>query len=136
MSGKGIWPSVSIVLDASAALDIAVGLQPRLAMLLVGEDLHAPMTFDVEVASALRRLELTKVLTTEQVEAVRARLSPLAMARHPPAPHLIDVCWPWRHNITIQDGVYVALARMLRASLMTTDDRLAHAAADLVTVLG
>lgn len=126
---------MSVVLDASAALDIALGLRPRLAMLLVGEDLHVPMTFDVEVASALRRLELTKVLAAKQVEQVRTNMSTLALARHPPAPHLVDTCWPWRHNITIQDGVYVALARLLRARLLTTDDRLARAAGDLVTLL-
>ena len=126
---------MSVVLDASAALDIALGLRPRLAMLLVGEDLHAPMTFDVEVASALRRLELTKVLATEQIEQVRANMSSLALVRHPPAPQLINACWPWRHNITIQDGVYVALAHLLQASLMTTDHRLAVAAAALVTIV-
>jgi predicted nucleic acid-binding protein len=104
-------------------------------MLLVGEDLHAPMTFDVEVASALRRLELAKLLTTKQVEEVRRNVSSISMSRHPLVPHLIDTCWPWRHNITIQDGVYVALARLLGASLMTTDDRLARAAKKLVTVV-
>ena len=126
---------MSVVVDASAALDIALGRQPRLAMLLVGEDLHVPMTFDVEVPSALRRLELAKLLTTKQVEEVRGNVSLIAMSRHPLVPHLIDTCWPWRHNITIQDGVYVALARLLGASLMTTDDRLARAAKKLVAVL-
>jgi predicted nucleic acid-binding protein len=126
---------VSVVVDASAALDIALGRQSRLAMLLVGEDLHVPMTFDVEVPSALRRLELAKLLTTKQVEEVRRNVSSISMSRHPLVPHLIDTCWPWRHDITIQDGVYVALARLLGAGLMTTDDRLARAAKTLVTVL-
>jgi predicted nucleic acid-binding protein len=57
------------------------------------------------------------------------------MSRHPLVPQLIDTSWPWRHNITIQDGVYVTLARLLGASLMTTDDRLARAAKKLVSVL-
>ena len=126
---------MSVVLDASAALDIALGLQPRRAMLLVNEDLHAPMMFDVEIASALRRLERTDELSTKDVNQARTHVSSLAITRHPPAPYLVDTCWSWRHNITIQDGVYVALARLLHGSLMTTDDRLARAAADLVSIL-
>jgi predicted nucleic acid-binding protein len=126
---------MSVVLDASAALDLVLGLKPRLALQLVGEDLHVPMTFDVEVASALRRLELSGVLPTAQIDAAMARVSLVAVARHSPVPHLLDACWEWRHNITIQDGVYVALAHLLRAPLATTDDRLARAAGDLIQLI-
>jgi predicted nucleic acid-binding protein len=122
---------VSVVVDASAALDIGLGLQPRLAMLLEGEDLHVPMTFDVEVASALRRLELGGTLSPAQALEARANVG---MIRYPPGP-LIDRCWEWRHTITVQDGVYVALARILDARLLTTDDQLARAAVDLVPLL-
>lgn len=126
---------MSVVLDASAALDIALGLQPRLALRLVGEDLHVPMTFDVEVASALRRLELTQVLSTQQVETARELVTSIAVARHAPTPQLIAASWGWRHNITIQDGVYVALAHLLHSPLATTDQRLARAANRIVPLL-
>jgi predicted nucleic acid-binding protein len=125
---------VSVVVDASAGLDIGLGLQPRLALLLEGEDLHVPMTFDVDVASALRRLELAGTISAGQAVEVRVNLGTVAMDRYPPGP-LIDGCWPWRHTITVQDGIYVVLARQLGARLLTTDDRLARAAVDLVPLL-
>jgi predicted nucleic acid-binding protein len=125
---------VSVVVDASAALDIGLGLQPRLALLLEGEDLHVPTTFDVEVASALRRLELAGTLSPAQALEARANVGTIGMIRYPPGP-LIDRCWEWRHTITVQDGVYVALARILDARLLTTDDQLARAAVDLVPLL-
>lgn len=126
---------MSIVVDASAAIDIALGLRPRLALDLVGHDLHVPMTFDVEVASALRRLELTGSLTPVEAGMARTRVASLAFARHAPEPYLIGTCWPWRHDITIQDGVYVALALLLRAALATTDNRLARTAGPLVDLV-
>jgi predicted nucleic acid-binding protein len=125
---------VSVVVDAPAALDIGLGLQPRLALLLEGEDLHVPVTFDVEVASALRRLELEGTISPTQALDVRANVGTIGMSRYPLGP-LIAGCGEWRHAITVQDGVYVALARMLDARLLTTDDRLARVAVDLVPLL-
>lgn len=45
----------SLVPDVSAAVDLTFG-HPGLAGLLIGEDLHVPVRFDVEVVSAFRSL--------------------------------------------------------------------------------
>jgi predicted nucleic acid-binding protein len=50
---------------------------------------------------------------------------------------LLDRTWQLRHNLTFYDGIYVALAEVLDAPLITLDRRLARAAGDAskVTVL-
>ena len=52
-----------------------------------------------------------------------ARL-PLTRARHPP---LLERCWELRHNLTIYDAAYVALAEALDVTLVTTGRRLSRA---------
>jgi predicted nucleic acid-binding protein len=47
-------------------------------------------------------------------------------ARHAHEP-LLDRVWALRHNLSANDAVYVALAEVLDASLVTSDRRLAHA---------
>ena len=90
---------------------------------------------DIALRTKVIVVELSRVLPTAQVDAAKARVSSVAVARHAPVPHLLDACWEWRHNITLQDGVYVALAHLLRAPLATTDDRLARAAGDLIKLI-
>ncbi|WP_341329470.1 PIN domain-containing protein [Mycobacterium shinjukuense] len=40
---------------------------------------------------------------------------------------LLRAAWAWRHNISIYDGLYVAVAAERSASVITTDTRLADA---------
>jgi predicted nucleic acid-binding protein len=49
----------------------------------------------------------------------------LQRAAHGP---LLDRCWELRHNLTIYDAAYVALAELLDVGLLTGDARLASAA--------
>lgn len=98
----------------------------RARLRLRGERLGLPELADLEVASVLRRL-----LVAGKVDARRARLAlndlrslPAARAPHLP---LLERAWQLRDNVTIYDGVYVALAEALGAVLLTGDERLARA---------
>ena len=90
------------------------------------------MHFDVEVLSAVRAL-----LLRDQLEAERARsaLGQLVTIRHS-AQILLDRAWELGGSITIQDGVYVALAESLDCPLLTTDERLGRACSHLVDIVG
>jgi predicted nucleic acid-binding protein len=126
-------PIVSVVVDASAALDIGLGLQARLALLLAGEDLHVPMTFDVEVAAALCRLELDGTISPTQAVEVRAKIATIGMSRTRRARW-----WTSAGRGAARSpsrAASTSLARLLGARLLTTDDRLARAAVDLVPLL-
>ena len=115
---------MSLVLDASTAVDLVVG-RPELTMVLFGEDLHVPATFDVEAASTIRGLVLHRALPEEAAARALGDLAALAVIRYPP--HLLlNRAWALRHDLSIYDGVYVALAEELRSPLVTTDARLAR----------
>lgn len=123
---------MSRVVDASAAVDLVLG-RPELTVLLAGHDLHVPAHFDVECLSAIRGAVLRGVIDLEEADAARARLGRLHAVRYP-LPPLLDRAWELRDRVAIQDGAYVALAEGLRCPLVTVDERLARAAADLVDV--
>jgi predicted nucleic acid-binding protein len=53
-------------------------------------------------------------------------LSDLRIDRVPHAP-LLERAWELRQNLTIYDGVYIALAERLDVTLVTADVRLAQA---------
>ena len=85
-----------------------------------------PEHFHVEVAGALRRLELRGVLSQQKAaealdELVRWPLRRVTVAS------LLPTAWTYRNNLTISDALYVVLAERLAASLLTDDRRLAGA---------
>lgn len=114
-----------LVLDASAAVEIARGERPDLLGRIDRHDLHTPAHFDVEVLSALRRYERTEGL---DAAAAFGRLDDLAVARYPVRPLLIDAL-RWADFISVPDCPYVALASQLACPLLTADRRLVVGAA-------
>jgi predicted nucleic acid-binding protein len=119
-----------IVLDASAVLELLLGtpagLEVGAHLIDPAVALHAPHLIDVDVAPVLRRYVREAQLTDEDaVNAVRD-LRDLNLTRHAHEP-LLDRVWALRANFSAYDAVYVALAEMLDASLVTCDRRLAHA---------
>jgi predicted nucleic acid-binding protein len=118
-----------IVADASAVLELLL-LTPRSArlqdlMLAPGERLHAPHLLDVEVTQALRRLLLAGELTEVRAAQALADFALLVIERHAHG-ELIRRAWKLKDAMTAYDGVYVALAEALDASLLTCDARLAR----------
>jgi predicted nucleic acid-binding protein len=119
-----------IVLDASAILELLLGTPAgreaagHLEDTAVG--LHAPHLIDVEVAQVLRRYVRESQLSAEDARAAIRDLRDLDLRRHAHEP-LLDRVWELRHNFSAYDAVYVALAEVLDARLLTADRRLAHA---------
>lgn len=120
-----------IVLDASAAVELllntATGKRVT-ARLAAGGGIHCPHLIDVEIAQTLRRLAARAEITTERAAAALAHWSNLDVERYPHAPFL-DRIWGLRENFSAYDAAYVALAEVLRAPLITGDQRLTAAPA-------
>lgn len=120
-----------IVLDASAALDglLNPAGHPRIATLLAGsaEPLAAPDLIDVEVMSVLRRWERGAEISPGRAREALDDLAVLPVMRYP-ARTITDGAWELRHNLSAYDAHYVALARALSATLLTTDTGMADAA--------
>ena len=118
-----------IVVDASAVVDAVArdpAKQPLMERLRTDGDLHAPHLVDIEVAQTLRRLAASGALGDDRASDARADAAELPILRHPHRA-LIERAWELRHNLTIYDGVYIALAELLEVPLVTCDANLARA---------
>jgi predicted nucleic acid-binding protein len=74
----------------------------------------------------LRRLCALDQLATQRANQALADLGAIRLERVAHRP-LLQRCWEVRHNITVYDAAYVALAEILGATLLTADERLARA---------
>ena len=94
---------------------------------LHGETLAAPALIDLEVVSVWRGLARGGHVDARRVGLALddLRYLPIERVEHTP---LLARCWDLRDNLTVYDAVYVALAEVLEASLLTGDRRLARAA--------
>lgn len=119
-----------IVLDASAAIEwllqtpAGVAIDKRMFSPL--EAVHAPHLLDVEVAQVLRRYVRENTLTAERGQEALEDLSGLPLNRYP-HDFLLPRVWELRATLTGYDAVYVALAEVLGAVLLTRDRRIASA---------
>jgi predicted nucleic acid-binding protein len=119
-----------IVVDASAAIEVLLNTPAaaRIAERLFapGETLHAPHLLDVEVAQVLRRYALAGQLDAARGVEALDDLAALPLTRYP---HdlLLPRIWELRENVTAYDAVYLALAEVLAAPLLTRDQALASA---------
>ena len=118
-----------IVTDASAVV-LALGQDGPAGDVargrLDGERLVAPELLDVEVMAAWRRHEAAGRLDSRRAALARSDLRRLPVER---VSHrlLMERCWELRDNVTVYDAVYVALAELLDAPLVTADSKLAKA---------
>jgi predicted nucleic acid-binding protein len=119
-----------IVLDASAVLEVLLrtpaGRRIEERMFAPGETLHAPHLLDVEIAHVLRRYVLRRELSSVQASARLELFAQFPIRRYAHEP-LLARMWTLRANLTAYAAAYVALAEGLRASLVTRDERIAHA---------
>lgn len=114
-----------IVSDASAGLSALLHAGP--AREEWGEEqVHVPHLVDTEVASGLRRQVMAGNLGNSGAEAALRTWQSLGMTRHP-ASTLLGRIWELRHNLSVYDATYVALAELLGCTLLSADGRLGRA---------
>jgi len=119
-----------IVLDASAAVEWLLVRDASAVVAARLEDpdvtVHAPSLLGVEVAAALRCLVLGGHASPERASTALTDLMSADIALHDPTP-LLPRAWELRDNLTPYDAVYVALAELIDAPLVTTDARIQRA---------
>ena len=117
-----------LVVDASVVVDLVGRFRPQpIEALLWAEDsvLAAPELLDVEVLQALRRLDKDGAIPSSRADVVEL-LQALRIRRYRHQ-SLREALWSLRKNMTAYDAAYVALARLLDATLVTRDAKLARA---------
>jgi predicted nucleic acid-binding protein len=120
-----------MVLDSSACLDVVLDTEPGRVlhgMLLNPQSvLLAPGLLWVEVARVLRAKAVDGGLSRRGADAALADFLDLGVQETQVEPLLVRA-WQLRDNLTVDDGVFVALAEATTQPLLTTDLRLAGAA--------
>ena len=116
-----------IVVDASAMLELLLqtplGTRVEARLVRDAAEFHAPHLVDVEVVQALRRLVRMRELSAPRAGEAIEDLAGLDLHRHPHV-DLVDRAWMLRDNLTVYDGMYLALAEALDAPLVTCDGAL------------
>lgn len=117
-----------IVLDASAAVELLLGAtaaeQIGRRIRVSTESLHAPHLIDVEVVHVLRRYVANGSLGERRARTMLRDYEDLNVRRYP-HDALLPRVWQLRLNVTAYDAVYLVLAEVLAAPLLTCDAKLA-----------
>ena len=87
------------------------------------EAVCSPHLVDVEVGQALRRFWLRRELGDARAAALINELLQLPLRRYPHS-RLLPRAFQFRTNVTVYDGIYLALAEALDAPLLTGDGAL------------
>lgn len=118
-----------LVVDASVVVEVLRRSErgDAVAARMRGATLAAPAHVDAEVLSALGRLVRAGDAEPARVARALDRLARLPVERYP-VPPLVQRAWALRENIALRDGLYVACAETLSATLLTLDGRLARSA--------
>jgi predicted nucleic acid-binding protein len=93
---------------------------------LRGADLLAPSIVGFEAANIIRRHDLAGVVSADQAAQAHADLLDLPIEQWP-YELLAPRAWELRHNLSVYDASYVALAELTRATLVTLDRRIGGA---------
>jgi predicted nucleic acid-binding protein len=118
-----------LVVDASCLFEVVAATpqaSPIRARLAEDDDQWAPHLIDVEVFSVIRRHHAAGLLDDTAADLAIADLRDWPGER---VSHrgLLARAWQLRDNVRGADAMYVALAEVLGATLLTTDQRLARA---------
>lgn len=118
-----------LVVDASVVVEVLrrSNRGETVAAAMRGATLAAPAHMDAEVVSALGRLARAGAADNDEVGGALERLVRLPVERYP-LPGLVQRAWQLRENVALRDGLYVACAERLGATLLTLDGRLARGA--------
>jgi predicted nucleic acid-binding protein len=120
-----------IIVDASVVVDLLIKPPAEVAHIrarLAGERMsHVPHLLDVEVTHALRRLLLTGRLNDLSARRALRDFAVMGLKRWPHLP-LLGRALVLRDRLNAYDAIYVAMAEVTGATLLTRDARLARAA--------
>jgi predicted nucleic acid-binding protein len=116
------------VIDASAAVRLALGKAPGLHQRFAQTDVYAPDHFALEAATALWKYARVGVLSTTQAGSVLSDILDLRVEMIPTGPlaHLALVIGI-EHGLTPYDAAYLGLADSMKVALLTADKQLAAA---------
>ncbi|MEO6651783.1 MAG: type II toxin-antitoxin system VapC family toxin [Ilumatobacteraceae bacterium] len=117
----------TVVVDASAMVDLLLGSERSepIRASLNGRSLVAPAHMDVEVMSAIGRLQRSNDLTPQGARSRLERLVTAPIERVPVAPLLLGA-WARCDNSRLADALYIELAAELDTVVVTSDLRLAR----------
>lgn len=118
------------VVDASAAVEflLRTPVGVRLEPLLLRDRILAPELVDAEVLAVLRREHLHGRLDGARAAEAVEDLGAWNIERVPHRP-LLDSAWRLRHNVSAYDALYVAVAQLYQATVLTADGPLSRAPA-------
>lgn len=105
---------------------------------LEGHDLVAPALLWTETASALHELRWRDEISSDLAQLALERLLAAPVAERRPR-RLLERAWEVAEELgwaKLYDAHYVALARMMRVPLLTTDGRLRRGASRAVETIG
>ena len=114
-----------IVADASVVVELLLGPGSPAGSMLARhlgdqEVVCAPHLMDAEVGQALRRFVLRREMSFARAQASLDDLADLPLRRFPHTAFL-SRAFALRANVTVYDGIYLALAEALGAPLITCD---------------
>ncbi len=120
----------AVVIDASAGAEIVADTRRGRALArLIPRDSEGwvPEHFYAEVGGTLRRwVVIQRSLPEAKAQEALSGLEAWKLRRAGVA-SLLKAAWPYRHNMTIADALYVALAEHLQAAFLTDDHNLVGA---------
>jgi predicted nucleic acid-binding protein len=119
-----------VVVDASAGVQISLDTRRGRALAALipsGAAAWVPEHFLVEVLAGLRRqLLIERAITADQADAARRRLERWNLRVASVRP-FGNEAWGFRHNMSMGDAFYIALASHLGADFLTDDHKLVGA---------
>ncbi|MFI5052860.1 MAG: type II toxin-antitoxin system VapC family toxin [Acidimicrobiia bacterium] len=124
---------MTTVVDASAYLDLLLDVIPAKSRGYFDTDLAAPDLLFVEVGAGLARAARRGLIDDARAQLLVEELlvAPIdIVAGH----SLVSRALELRHNLSVYDACYVAVAEQLGCGLLTADGRLARAPGITVAV--
>jgi len=127
-----------IVADASVVVELLLGPGSPAGSMLARhlgdqEVVCAPHVPDAEVGQALRRFVLRREMSFARAQASLDDLADLPLRPFPPTA-LLSRAFVLRANVTVYDGIYLALAGALGAPLISCDAALRNVPGCTATV--
>jgi predicted nucleic acid-binding protein len=114
------------VVDASTLVGVLLGQPGPMAAVLAAagdalDPFHCPALVEAETLSALRGLERGGMLSRTEADRAAFDLGEIRVVLYSFG-SVRDRAWTLRHNLTVYDASYVALAERLADSVLLTGD--------------